>query len=447
MPNKPDSFYNTFFKGLRSFHHLFSVIPALDILLCIFILPGYANSDLMGMSNPTDSRDVFNPADHKCISDSTKVWVGTWSTAPQLVEPRNMPPAPGLSNNTLRQVVRVSLSGDSLRVRFSNEFSTSPVTMKKVQIAVSTGGSAIDVSSIKELKFDSKPEVTMNPGVAITSDPISFDLEPRMDLAITICFGQTSPDVTGHPGSRTTSYLLAGDKTSAIDFTGAAQADRWYIINGIDVKAPVFAAAVAILGNSIVDGRGSGTNKQNRWPDILAERLLENPGTRQVAVLNQGIGGNCLLRFCLGPSALDRFERDILKQHRVRWLIILEGVNDIGQTPARAAASQIAKDMIAAYEQMIDDAHAEGILVYGATLPPFGESFYYTDYHEAARNTVNEWIRSSGRFDAVIDFDKALRNPEDTLTILPAAHSGDFLHPNETGYKIMGEAIDLKLFE
>jgi len=423
MLYKPSTFYNTFFKEFQSFYHSFSATPALGILLCSFFLFGYANSD------------------------STKVWVGTWSTAPQLMEPGNMPPIPGLSNNTLRQVVRVSLGGDSLRVRFSNEFNTSPVTMRAVQIAVSTGGSAIDVSTIKELKFNNKPEVIMNPGVAITSDPISFDLEPRMDIAITIYFGQTSPDVTGHPGSRTTSYLLTGDMTSTIDFAGSVRTDHWYIINGIDVKAPESAAAVAILGNSITDGRGSGTNKQNRWPDILAERLLENQGTRQVAVLNLGIGGNCVLRSCLGPSALDRFERDVVKQHRVHWLIILEGINDIGQTPDNATASQVAKELIAAYEQMIAAAHAKGIQVYGATLPPFGESFYYTDYREAARNRVNEWIRSSGHFDAVIDFDKALRNPEDTLTILSAAHTGDFLHPNETGYRIMGEAIDLKLFE
>lgn len=429
MQYKPSTFYNTTFKGFKSFHHSFRAIPVLGILLCTFILFGCTNSDLKGIPGPTE------------------VWVGTWSTAPQLVEPGNMPPEPGLSNNTLRQVVRVSLGGDSLRIRFSNEFSTSPVTMRAVQIAVSTGGSAIDVSTIKELKFNSNPEVTMDPGVAITSDPVSFDLEPRMDLAITIYFGQTSPDVTGHPGSRTTSYLLADDRTSAIDFTGSVQTDHWYIINGIDVKALEPAAAVAIIGNSITDGRGSGTNKQNRWPDILAERLLENPGTRQVAVLNQGIGGNCVLRSCLGPSALDRFERDVIKQYRVRWLIILEGVNDIGQTPDSAAASQVAKDLIAAFEQLINNAHDEGILVYGATLTSFGESFYYTNYHEAARNTVNEWIRNSGRFAGVIDFDKALRNPEDTLTILPAAHSGDFLHPSETGHKMMGEAIDLKLFE
>jgi lysophospholipase L1-like esterase len=432
MTYKPSTFYQAFFKGYQSFLHSFSAIPALSKLLFVFILFGYANSDLMGMS---------------CSTDSTKIWVGTWSTAPQLVEPGNMPPVPGLSNNTLREVVRVSLGGDSLRVRFSNEFSTSPVTMRTLQIAVSTGGSTIDASTIKELKFNGKSEVTMNPGVAITSDPLSFDLKPRMDIAITIYFGQTSPDVTGHPGSRTTSYLLTGNKTSTVDFAGSVQTDHWYIIDGIDVKAPKSAAAVAILGNSITDGRGSGTNKQNRWPDILSERLLKNPGTRQVAVLNLGIGGNCVLRNCLGPSALDRFDRDIIKQHGVRWLIILEAINDIGQAPDSAAASKVAKGLVAAYEHMIDVAHAKGILVYGATILPFGKSFYYAHYREVARDTVNEWIRNSGRFDAVIDFDKAMRNPEDTLTILPTVQSGDFLHPNEKGYKMMGEAIDLKLFE
>jgi len=268
-----------------------------------------------------------------------------------------------------------------------------------------------------------------------------------MDIAITIYFGLTSADVTGHPGSRTTSYLLAGNATSVNDFSNSVKTDHWYIINGIDVKVPPTAAAVAIIGNSITDGRGSGTNKQNRWPDILSERLIANPGTQQVAVLNLGIGGNCVLRNCLGPSAINRYERDILNQAGVRWVIIMEAINDIGQTRDSAFAAKIAKDLITAYEKMIDAAHAKNILVYGATILPFDKSFYYAKYRETARNTVNTWIRTSGRFDAVIDFDKALQNPEETLTLLPNAHMGDFLHPNEAGYKMMGEAIDLKLFK
>ncbi len=406
MSYKPCPSNHTISKSRRSFRLLFTKIPLFIIILFTFILFGFTNSG---------SKDISNPANSRFVPALSKVWVGTWSTAPQLVEPRNMPPAPGLSNNTLRQVVCVSIGGDSLQVRFSNEFSTSPVTMKAVQIAISKGGSTIDASTTKELKFQGKPEVTMDPGIAITSDPVLFHLKPRMQVAITIYFGQTSPDVTGHPGSRTTSYLLAGDNISAVNFADAVKTDHWYIINGIDVKAPNTAAAVAILGNSITDGRGSGTNKQDRWPDILAERLLKNASTEHIAVLNMGIGGNCVLKPCLGPSGLDRFDRDIIKQHGVRWLIIMEGINDIGGTPDSASASRVADDLIAAYEQMIDKAHAHGIRVYGATLTPIKKSFYYTDYHEAARETVNKWIRNSGRFDAVIDFDKVMENPQESF--------------------------------
>ena len=374
-------------------------------------------------------------------------WVGTWSTAPQLIEPRNMPPEPGLSHNSLRQIVHVSLGGDSLRMRFSNEFSTSPVTLAAVHIAISAGGSAIEPNSDQTLRFNGESQVTMKPGAAVTSDPFRFALKPRTDLTITIYFGDTSPDVTGHPGSRTTSYLLPGNKVSAADFSGAIQTDHWYIINSIDVMATESAAAVVVLGNSITDGRGSGTNKQNRWPDELARRLQENPGTRHVAVLNEGIGGNCVLRDCLGPSALSRFGHDVINQTKVRWLIILEGINDIGQVRGAKAADAVAHDLIAAYGQMIDSAHAKGIHVYGATLTPFGGSFYDTLDRASAWKSVNEWIRNSGRFDAVIDLDAALRDPANPLHLLPAADSGDHLHPSETGYRMMAEAVDLKLFQ
>jgi lysophospholipase L1-like esterase len=390
-----------------------------------------------GISGP--EADRFNGPVNK--------WVGTWSTAPQLVEPRNMPPEPGLSHNTLRQVLRVSLGGDSLRVKLSNEFSHQSTVMQAVEIASSAGGSFINVPTIKKLTFNGEEGIVIPSGSAVTSDPIAFNLKAREDLAITIHFGATPKDLTGHPGSRTTSYIAKGDKTSAPNLSEATKTDHWYIIRGLDVKAPETAAAVAIFGNSITDGRGPGINKQNRWPDILAERLLENPGTQQVGVLNQGIGGNCVLKACLGPSALDRFDRDILDQQGVRWVIIMEGVNDLGGIRDSTEAFTVAKDLMSAYSKMIDKAHAEDIKVYGGTITPIKNSFYYTDYSEAARSMVNEWIRNSGRFDAVIDFDKAIRNPKDTLTILPEAHSGDFLHPNELGYEILGRAVDLSLFQ
>lgn len=235
--------------------------------------------------------------------------------------------------------------------------------------------------------------------------------------------------------------MLPGNQVSRVNFTGAVQTDHWYIINTIDVKAPDTSAGVVIIGNSITDGRGSGTNKQNRWPDELARRLQENSNTRHVGVLNQGIGGNCVLSTCLGPSALSRFDRDVLGQNGVRWLIILEGINDIG-----GGATGIGNNLINAYLQMIHAAHRNGIFVYGATLLPMKGSSYYTVAHENERQLVNDWIRHGGHFDAVIDFDQALRHPADTLSLLPAADSGDHLHPSETGHRMMAEAVDLNLF-
>ncbi|MFZ0452626.1 MAG: SGNH/GDSL hydrolase family protein [Ignavibacteriaceae bacterium] len=410
-------FYQSFLAGL----------PAIIGLILIFTFTSYSQSD--------------------SISNFNEEWVGTWSTAPQLVEPRNNPPAPGLSYNSLRQVVHVSIGGDSLRLRFSNEFSNSPVTMNAVNIAVSEDSSAVDPNTDQTLKFNGKPEVTIKPGATIISDPFSFKLKPLSNVTITIYFGDTSPDVTGHPGSRTTSYILPGDKASATEFKGSIKTEHWYIIRGIDVLAPKSAAAVAVLGNSITDGRGSGTNKQNRWPDELANRLQENPGTKEVAVLNEGIGGNCVLHACLGPSALSRFERDVIGQSKIRWLIILEGINDIGQVHTAEAAKTVANNLIAAYEMMIDSAHVNGIKVYGATMLPFGGSFYDNPNSEEAWKTVNNWIRSSGRFDAVIDLDAALHDPSNPLHLLPDADSGDHLHPSEKGHLMMAEAVDLALFK
>ena len=383
----------------------------------------------------------------KSLSDKNSVWVGSWSTAPQLVEPHNMPPEPGLTENTIRQIVRVSIGGDMVRLRFSNAFSKSPVEMKSVAIAQVSEGSSIDISSQKVLKFNKIESVTMNPGGEVYSDPIKFDLKPGSKMAITIYFGKTSPDVTGHPGSRTTSFILPGNNISSADFSGSVKTDHWYVIQGIDVKASKNSKAVAILGNSITDGRGSGTNKQNRWPDILSAKLLANESTKNIGVLNLGIGGNCVVRGGLGPTALERFDRDILSQSNVRWLIILEGINDIGGIKSREEAEKVSTELIQAYQQMIDKAHSKGILVYGATILPFAKSFYDTPERQIARDKVNDWIRSSGKFDAVIDFDKIMRNPNDVKTILSDMHDGDFLHPNEAGYKRMGENLDLGLFK
>lgn len=378
--------------------------------------------------------------------DQGRHWVGTWGTSPQLTEPKNLPPRPGLTSNTLRQIVQVSMGGEKLRIRFSNAFGTSPVTINSAQVARSAGGSAIQTNSEVTLAFQGKPFVTIPMGESVLSDAFDFDLAPLSDLTVTIHFDGTSGAVTGHPGSRMTSYLQAGDAVSAVDLPTAARTQHWYILDGIDVEAENSSAATVTLGDSITDGRGSGTDKNDRWPDNLARRLQADKNTAGVSVLNEGIGGNCVLHGGLGPTALSRFDRDVLSQSGVRWLMVLEGVNDIGGSRSPEASASVATNLIAAYEQMIDKAHAGKIQVYGATITPFGGSFYDSPAHEAARQTVNHWIRTSGRFDAVIDFDAAIRNPQNFSHLLPAADSGDHLHPNETGYRMMADAINLKLF-
>jgi lysophospholipase L1-like esterase len=373
-------------------------------------------------------------------------WISTWATAQQLVEPHNLPPAPGLDGNTLRQVVQVTIGGKNLRVRFSNEYGASPVTIKSARIAVSTGKGIIDKSTEHTLRFDNRVDTIIEPGTTVISDPVNFILNPRSRIAITIHFGETSPDVTGHPGSRTTSFLGRGNLIESADLTDTIQADHWYIIDSIDVEPDESSGAVIVLGDSITDGRGSGINMQNRWPDMLYRRLMENSTTAGTAVLNMGLGGNCVLRECLGPAALKRFSTDVLGHSRARFLIILEGINDIGQMKNREEADRVIEGLIDAYERMITLAHEKGIIVYGATLMPFGGSFYDSEWSEHARQAVNAWIRNSGRFDAVIDMARAVADPANPRQMLPEYDTGDHLHPNETGHRAMAEAVDLDLF-
>jgi lysophospholipase L1-like esterase len=418
--------------------HLASIRKFKVMLFLSIVLLGISGAELSAKAKSAPTKKKV---------EAPKTWVTTWSTAPQLVEPNNMPPAPGLTNNTIRQIVRVSIGGEAVRLRFSNVFSNSPVTLKSVSIAVPTEESIVDIATQKLLTFDKKSEVTMAANAETVSDPVAFKLVPGTKLAITISFGETSPTVTGHPGSRTTSFILAGDQMASVDFAGATKTDHWYVINAIDVQTSTKAAAIAIIGNSITDGRGSGTNKQNRWADVFSDRLLKNLQTNQFSVLNLGIGGNCVVRGGLGPTALKRFDRDILAQNGVRWLIVFEGINDIGGIRSKEIAPQMAKDLIDAYTQMIDKAHAKGIKVYGATIMPFAKSFYDADYRQTARDSVNAWIRTSGHFDAVIDFDKTMENPAAPKTILLDMHDNDFLHPNQAGHKRLGESIDLNLFK
>jgi lysophospholipase L1-like esterase len=369
-------------------------------------------------------------------------WVGTWATAQQLTEDANEPPSPGLANNTLRQVFQVSLGGARVRLRFSNEYGNAPLTLTKVHCAVSAGGGAITANTDTALTFAGAASVTLQPKEIVFSDPADFTLAPQSKVAVSIQFGAVPTDITGHPGSRTTSYLQAGDGVASASLSAPATADHWYVLSGLDVQA-TDSRSLVILGDSITDGRGSTTNGNDRWPDALATRLRANAATAKIGVLNLGIGGNAVVTGGLGPTAQARFDGDVLKQSGVKWLIVFEGVNDIGESTGTAVAASL----IEAYKGFVTKARGAGLGVFGATILPFKGHSYYSADHEAARKTVNDWIRQAGNFDAVIDLDAAVRDPAQLDTLLPTYDQGDHLHLNPSGYKKLADTVDLALFK
>jgi lysophospholipase L1-like esterase len=386
---------------------------------------------------------------------SAAVWVGTWSASQQLVEPANALPAKELRDATLRQIVRVSIGGSVLRLRLSNSFGVAPLRISSVHIARPVAGSpgAIDPSTDREVTFAGSPEVTIPAGAEYVSDPLQFHIAPLSDVAITLHIGEPPADATGHPGSRATSFVAHGDWVSAAELPHPEKVEHWYFISGIEVLAPPGSAAVAVLGDSITDGHGSTTDKNNRWTDFLAKRLQSSRATRRLAVLNEGIGGNRLLLDGLGPNALARFDRDVLAQPGVRYLIVLEGINDIGMVDRQGKLSlqghhELVSSLIATYQQMIFRAHAHGVKVIGATLLPFaGSQFYHPSVaFDADREAINTWIRAPGHFDAVVDFDRVMRDPQAPDQLRPAFDSGDHLHPSPVGYAAMADAVPQSLF-
>jgi lysophospholipase L1-like esterase len=355
----------------------------------------------------------------------------------------------------VRQIFRLSVGGSALRVHLSNAFGTEALHFASVHIArpLSPSASAIDVASDRRLTFAGSAEVTVPPGAEFISDPVNSAVAPLSDLAVTYHLDLPPDGETGHPGARATSYYVHGDFAGAADLPEAKHVDHWYQVAEIDVQAAARAAAVVVLGDSITDGHGATTNGNDRWTDVLAQRMQGAPNTRNIGVSNQGIGGNHLLTDGLGPNALARFDRDVLAPAGVRWLIVFEGVNDLGGltrdgevSPAEHAA--LVQRVLAAYQQIIARAYAHGLRVYGATITPFAGS---THYHpgaltESDRQAVNQWIRAAGHFDAVIDFDSVVRDPAHPDRLLPAYDCSDHLHPSPAGYRAMGNAVPLTLF-
>jgi lysophospholipase L1-like esterase len=382
-------------------------------------------------------------------------WIASWGSSQQVPEPQNTLPPADLTDVTLRQIVHLSAGGSALRVHLSNAFGTEPLHITSAHIAkpLAPDAAAIDPPTDRALTFAGAPDVTIPAGAEFVSDPITLTVPALSDLAISFHLDAPPARETSHPGSRATSWYVHGDAVSAPTFTNPNKIDHWFQLSAVDVQSTPGAATIVALGDSITDGHAATTNGNNRWPDVLAAQLQHSPATQSIGVSNQGIGGNHLLTDGLGPNALARFDRDVLAPAGARWVILLEGVNDLGGLTRDAEVSPdkhaaLVQRVLAAYQQIIVRAHAHQLRVYGATITPYVGSDYYHPgpLSEADRQTINAWIRTPGHFDAVIDFDQLVRDPQHPDRLLPAYDCGDHLHPSPAGYKAMGESIPLTLF-
>ena len=377
-------------------------------------------------------------------------WTHTWTAMPQLTEPNNMPPAPFtgpdavLVDTTLRQTVHVTVGGPRLRIRLSNAFGGTALPITAAAVGLPAGGRAgvSGATGLRPLTFGGRASVTVPAGALIVSDPVGLPVPAGADLSISLYLaaGQSGTALTSHPGSRTTSYLVKGDAHDAPDLPGATPVDHWYLISGVEVSVPEATPdALAIVGDSLTDGRGSTTNGNDRWPDQLFALRPRRP------VLNQAAGGNRVLNDGLGPNVLARLDRDVLATSGVGRMLIFEGVNDIGTAPATPGGQrQVTDDLIAAFRQVVLRAHAEGIRAYGATITPFGGFTGYDDpdgRRERSRQEVNAAL--PGIVDRLVDFDAAVRDPADPRRLNPAYDVGDHLHMNPAGYAALARAAVL----
>ena len=381
-------------------------------------------------------------------------WVAAWGTAQQLMKPeRNIPaaqtPPAKLERQTVRMVARPTIAGSRLRISLSNSFGYGPVRIEAAQVARAAGNGAITPGSNQPLTFGGRSHVVLPPGARITSDALDFDVRAQGDLAISLFVDADSGPTTSHPIGLRGAWLASGNQVAA-EQLGGAQLFRSYLwLDGIDVLAAPRAAAIIAFGDSITDGFSTTPDADTPWPSILARRLGAQRSGAPRSVINMGISGNRVLREGAGSSGLARFDRDVLSRPGTRWVLMLLGINDIGFSaipglPASEKAT--AEDIISGYQMLIARARLHGLWVIGATLTPFEGVNTYTPAGEQMRQQINQWIRGSGHFDAVVDFDRATRDPAQPTRLRADFDSGDHIHPNDLGNRAMAEAVDLKLF-
>ena len=385
--------------------------------------------------------------------DGRKNWVATWTASPQPPEPPFINPNPAsFSNQTIRQIVHVSLGGSTVRLRLSNEFGRTPLRVGELRVAHHLAGASTVPGSDRPVTVGGQTTFTIPAGAPLLSDPVDIRVPALSNLVVSMYLPDTVTTSTFHSlGVQTTYVTTAGNYTAAMSPPVAATPTSGFFLSGLSVKAGKRSAAIVTLGDSITDGFASTVDANRRWPNVLAARLQARPQYDHLAVANQGISGNRTLHDLIGPNALARFDRDVGATAGALWVILLEGINNIGIPGAFGLpAEQVsASDIINGHRQLIARAKERGLKIYGATLTPFeGTVFpgYFTAAGEAKRQAVNAWIRGSGEFDAVIDFDRVIRDPASPGRMLPAYDSGDHLHPNDAGYQAMANAIDLSLF-
>jgi len=342
---------------------------------------------------------------------------------------------------TIREIVHTTLGGDHVRIRLSNEYGDKPIVVGSVHVALRTSESSTNQASDRELTFGGKTAVTIRTGATVVSDPIAYAVPALGDLAISLYLPDSARTTTRHALSVQTTYVSRrANQAASATFAADTTIRSWIFLAGVDVTNAQATGSIVTIGNSITDGFAAAVDANHRWPDVLAQRLLTAKGEPPKSVVNAGISGNRVLTFGAGPSLVSRFDRDVILQPGVTHVIVLEGINDISRGGAEAVS---AEEIILGLRQVVNRAHEYGLVIYGATLTPFDR---LSPENQAKREAVNAWIRTSGAFDGVIDFDKATRDPSRPDRFLTAYDSGDHLHPSDAGYKAMGESIDLALF-